>query len=236
LGASVFALGFINSTMDNVTKSDKDGNETGSFGDSQNAIYLSWGMPVWESNTNLYFGVSVKYITESMDGIEGGSASGYDLDAGVLYNVFETLNFGLFIGKGASMEWDGGTDDAALTAKFGISNNFTLTEKLVLLGAADMVQRQSEPLAANIGLEFGCLNIYDAGSFGLSALFLRGGVEGFALENRHGVKEEINKNITYTVGIGIDMTLFGKYLQIDYAMGMGNQFDQQSKVSLNLYF
>jgi hypothetical protein len=233
----VFAFGYINSKIDNVTESNEAGNETGSFSDSQNALYLSWGMPVWESNTNLYVGASIKYVMESMGSIDGGTASGYDIDAGVLYNVFDTLNFGLFIGKGASMKWEGGeTDNAALTAKFGVSNNFTLTDKLVLLGAADMVQRQNEPLAANLGLEFGCLNIYDTGAFSLSALFLRGGLEGFAIENRYGVRDDINRNITYTVGFGIDVTVLGKYLQIDYALGLGNQFDQQSKFSLNFYF
>lgn len=237
LRGSVFALGYINSKIDNVTESDESGNELGSFSDSQNAIYLSWGMPVWESNTNLYVGVSLKYIMEEMDGIDGGSATGYDIDAGVLYNVFETLNFGLFIGKGASMKWDGGeTDDAALTAKFGVSNNFALTDKLFLLGSVDIVQRQSEPLSGNFGLELGCLNIYDSGAFGLSGLFLRGGAENVALENRYGVRDEINKNVTYTVGFGIDVILFGRYLQLDYAMGLGNQFDQQSKLSLNFYF
>ncbi|MCL2144563.1 MAG: hypothetical protein FWH43_03610 [Endomicrobia bacterium] len=237
LGASVFALGLINSTMDNITHSDSLGNEIGSFSDSQNAVYLSWGMPVWESSTNLYVGVSIKYIMEKMDGIDGGSASGYDLDAGVIYNVFETLNFGLFIGKGAAMKWDGGeTDNAALTSKFGVSNNFKLIDNLVLLGSADLIQRQKEPLSGNIGFELGYINIYDSDVFGLSGLFLRGGVESIALENRYGVRDEINKNITYTAGFGIDMTIFGKYLQLDYALGLGNQFDRQSKISLNLYF
>jgi hypothetical protein len=236
LRGSVFAVGLINSSMDNITKSDEQGNEYASFSDSQNSVYISWGMPVWESATNLYVGASFKYITETMEGIDGGSASGYDIDAGVLYNVFETLNFGLFLGKGAVMNWDGGSDTAALTAKFGISNTFSLTEKLSILGRADIIQRQSEPVLANIGLEFACLNIYDAGDFGLSGLYLRGGVEGAAMENRYGIRDEINKNVTYAVGFGIDMTIFGKYLQIDYAMGMGNSLDQQSKISINFYF
>ena len=237
LGGSVFALGLINSSMDNISHYNDSGSELPSFSDSQNAVYLSWGMPVWESDTNLYAGVSLKYIMEKWDGIEGGSAIGYDLDAGVLYNVFETLNFGLFIGKGASMKWDGGeSDGAALTAKFGVSNTFKLTDQLTLLGSADMVQRQQEPLSSNLGLELGYMNIYDSDAFGLSGLFLRGGVEGFALENRYSVKDDVNKNITYTIGVGIDMTVFGRYLQIDYAMGMGNLFDRQSKISLNFYF
>ena len=237
LGGSVFALGLINSSMKNITFSDDQGNEGKSFSDTQNAVYLSWGIPVWESSTNLYVGASVKYIMEKMDGIDGGTASGYDIDAGVIYNVFETLNFGMFLGKGASMTWDGGESDAAaLTSKFGVSNNFRLSDKFKLLGSVDIVQVQKEPLGANIGLEFGCVNLFDSDSFGLNGLFLRGGVQGYALENRYGVKEDINKNVTYTAGFGLEMTVLGKYFQLDYAMGMGNLFDQQSKISLNFYF
>ncbi len=237
LAGSVFALGLLNSTLDNVTKSDDYGNELGAFSDSQNAVFLSWGMPVWESNTNLYVGLSLKYIMEKMDGIDGGSASGYDIDAGVLYNIFETLNFGLFIGKGARMKWDGGeSDNAALTARFGVSNTFALTDKLFILGSTDLLQRQKEPLSCNAGFELSYLGIYDAGAFGLSGLYLRAGAEGFALENRYGVRDTINGNINYAVGFGVDMSILGKYLQLDYALGFGGSFDRHSKISLNFYF
>jgi hypothetical protein len=240
LGSSVFALGFINSQMDNITASREESGvpvADKSFADTQNAFYLSWGIPVWEDKTNLYAGVSLKYIMEKMDGIDGGSASGYDIDAGVIYNVFETLNFGLFISKGASLKWDGGeTDNAALTSKFGVSNKFSVNDKIRITGSLDVVQVQREPLGANIGAEFSYLDVYENYNIGLSAIHIRGGISSLALENRYGVRDIINENVTYCVGFGLDVLIFGKFLQLDYALGMGNLFDRQSKISLNFYF
>ncbi|MCL2335197.1 MAG: hypothetical protein FWC57_03940 [Endomicrobia bacterium] len=236
LGNSVFALGYINSAMDNVIGSDDRGNQTGTFPDTQNAFYLSWGIPIWEDTTNLYAGASIKYITENMDASGGGSASGYDFDAGVIYNIFETLNFGLFLGKGAAMSWDGGdSDNAPLTTRFGVSNSFSLSENFKLLGAFDLVQVQDYPLSTNIGAELTYL-VSSQGMFGLSALHLRGGVNGLALESRYEIKETINQNIAYSAGFGLDLVVFGKFLQLDYALSMGNIFDQQNKFSLNFYF
>ncbi len=235
-GDSVFALGLINSHMDNVIQSDEDENYLGTFGDTQNAFYLSWGMPLWQQNTNLYIGASVKYISEKMDSINGETASGYDVDAGVIYNIFETLNFGLFINKGATMKWEGGDDSAPLTSKFGVSNTFGLGEGFQLLGALDIVQAQREPLSTNLGVEFSYLPGFEGYTLGFSAFHLRGGINGYALEDRYDVKSEINENVTYNVGFGIDVIVFGKFLQLDYALSMGNLFDQQNKFSLNFYF
>ncbi|MDR1941547.1 MAG: hypothetical protein LBQ47_04400 [Endomicrobium sp.] len=240
IGDSVVALGFINSVMDNVARTYDENGEpvaAGKFADTQNAFYLSWGMPIWEDKTNLYAGVSFKYITENMEGIDGGSASGYDIDAGVIYNIFETLNFGLFISKGAAVTWDGGeTDNAALTSKFGVSNKFNINEKIRITGALDIIQVQKEPLGANVGAEFSYLDVYDNYNIGLSGIHIRGGISSLALENRYGARDAINENITYCIGFGIDLLIFGKFLQLDYALGMGNIYDRQNKISLNFYF
>jgi hypothetical protein len=143
----------------------------------------------------------------------------------------------LFISKGASLTWDGGeTDNAALTSKFGVSNKFNINEKIRITGSLDLVQVQKEPLGANVGAEFSYLDIYDNFSIGLSGIHLRGGISSMALENRYGVRASINENITYCIGFGIDVLIFGKFLQLDYALGMGNLFDRQSKISLNFYF
>ncbi|MDR3256542.1 MAG: hypothetical protein LBT18_02665 [Endomicrobium sp.] len=242
LGGSVFALGLLNSSIGNIVKSKEsddgtDGIEIGKFSDTQNAIYLSWGMPIWESDNNLYAGLSLKYILESMDGIDGGKASGYDIDVGLVYNVFKTLNFGLLFNKGAKLTWEGGeTDNAALTTKFGVSNKFTITDKFRITGAFDLIQSQKEPLSGNIGAEVSYLDIFTAGMFGLKGLHLRGGLNSYALEDRYGKKEDINKNVTYSIGFGIDLMLFESLLQLDYAMSMGNLFDQKNKISLNFFF
>ena len=237
LGNSVFAIGLINSTMNEIVETTELGVQVGTFSDTQNAFYLSWGIPIWEDNTNLYAGASVKYISENMDSSNGAKASGYDLDAGVIYNIFETLNFGLFINKGAAMNWDSGTEDnAPLTARFGVSNTFDLGKKFFLLGAVDVIQTQKEPVSSNLGIEFSYMYEYGGYLLGFNGVHLRGGLNGLALENRYGIKEDINENIAYNVGFGVDIIVFGRFLQLDYAFSAGNLFDQQNKFSLNFYF
>jgi hypothetical protein len=241
-GESVVALGLITSNMDNIVKSEEiddgdDGIETGSFSDSQNAIYLSCGIPLFENTSNnLYAGVSLKYISEKMDSISGGNARGYDIDVGILYNIFETLNFGLTLNKGAVLTWDDGYNDtAALMTKFAISNKFNISEKFEVIGAVDIVQVQQEPLSANIGTEISYIDIFKGSLIGLNAFHLRGGINSYILENRYNVKDDINRNLTYSLGFGIDLIIFGSELRVDYALSMGNIFDQKNKISLSLF-
>ncbi|MDR3113858.1 MAG: hypothetical protein LBU09_05725 [Endomicrobium sp.] len=233
----VVAVGYFNSTFKNVTKTSEEG-ISGYFNDVQNALFVSFGAPMWEGNTNLYAGVTFKYISEKMETVDAGSASGYDIDAGLIYNVFDTLNFGVFISNGAAMGWEGngGTDHSKVTAKFGISNNFSLNKKVKLTPAIDIVQVHQEPLSANFGLEFSYLDAFDSYNLALSGIHVRGGLNSYALEKRYDVSETINENISYCFGFGIDLTVFGKFFQLDYAFAMGNVFDRQSKVSLNFYF
>ncbi|MDR1474358.1 MAG: hypothetical protein LBS38_01540 [Endomicrobium sp.] len=242
LGESIFAIGLINSTINNTVKSEEidggnDGIETGKFSDTQNTVYLSWAMPIFENINNLYVGLSFKYISEKMSSISGGNALGYDMDAGILYIFLKTLNFGWVFNKGAALTWDGGhTDNAPLTIKFAISNKFNIVEKLNIIGAVDFVQVQKEPLLANIGTEISYSDILTSSSFGLKALHLRGGINSYALENRYNVKDDINRNLTYSLGFGIDLIIFGSELRVDYALSMGNIFDQKNKISLSLFF
>ena len=80
--------------------------------------------------------------------------------------------------------------------------------------------------------------MYEYGGYllGFNGVHLRGGLNGLALENRYGIKEDINENIAYNVGFGVDIIVFGRFLQLDYAFSTGNLFDQQNKFSLNFYF
>jgi hypothetical protein len=242
LGESVVALGLITSNIDNIVKSEEvdggdDGIETGTFSDSQNAVYLSLGISLFENtNNNLYAGVSLKYISEEMYSISGGNAEGYDIDVGILYNILETLNFGLTLSKGAVVAWDGGhTDTGALMTKFAISNKFNVSEKFKVIGAVDVVQVQQEPLLSNIGTEISYVNIFKGSLIGLNAFHLRGGINSYTLENRYSIKDDLNRNITYSLGCGIDLTIFGAEMRVDYAMSMGNIFDQKNKISLTLF-
>ena len=100
----------------------------------------------------------------------------------------------------------------------------------------DLVQRQNEPLSSNLGLEFGVINIFETKSFGIKGAFLRGGVEGYAIENRYGITSDYNETISYNFGLGFDFSVMNVALQLDMAICSGNMFDQNTKFALNIFF
>jgi len=230
LGKTVFGLGYISSTMDNIQYNPEGSKSRKTMSHTDNAYYLSAGIPVFQGASNLYAGASLKIISYKFS--EAGiSDSGIDLDAGLIYSI-SSLNFGAFIQKGVVI----GDDEAPLTAKFGISNLFDLGKNFQLLPALDLIQRQEDPLSSNLGLEFGMKNVLMKDNFGINGLFLRGGIEGYAIENRHDISSELNKNIGYNFGFGVDFYISKIYLQLDIALLSGNIFEQNTKFSLNLYF
>lgn len=233
LGKTVIGLGYISSKMDNIQHTYIDSGDNlhrDTMSNTDSAYYLSAGIPIWQSNTSLYVGASLKYITYKFSDI-GVSDSGLDIDAGVIYSI-STLSFGAIFQKGVKM----GDDSAPMTTKFGVSNKFTFTEKLQLIGALDLVQRQEEPLSGNLGVEFGVVDILKLDSFGINGIFLRGGVEGYAIENRHDISVDYNETASYNFGLGIDFAIVKTILKLDIAMCSGNIFDQNTKFALNFFF
>ena len=230
LGKTVFGLGYISSTMDNIQYNPEGSTSRGTMSHSDSAYYLSAGIPVFQGNSSLYAGASLKFISYEFSQA-GISDSGIDLDAGLIYSI-SSLNFGAFVQKGVVI----GDDEAPLTAKFGASNLFKFGNMFQLLAALDLIQRQEDPLTTNLGLEFGIKDVLAMDNFGISGLFLRGGIDGYAIENRHDISSEINKNIGYNCGFGIDFYISKFYLQLDIALLSGNIFEQNTKFSLNLYF
>lgn len=232
LGDTVLGIGYISSTMNNIQHTYKTGDSIyrGTMSHTDNAYYLSAGIPVWHGGTSLYLGASLKYITYSFSAI-GVSSSGIDFDAGAIYSI-DNLNLGLVFQKGVRM----GEDYAPMTTKFGISNKFELTKKLQLTGAADIVQRQEEPLTINLGAEFGILDIFEAGSFGLNGIFLRGGISDYAIENRYNIASDYNETVSYNFGLGFEFNITDYFFQLDIAICSGNIFEETTKFALNFYF
>ena len=235
LGKTVVALGYISSTMDNIQHTSASGERLGTISDSDTAIYLSAGLPLWQSTTSLYVGASLKYISKKMSDI-GVSDSGLDIDVGVIYAVdaakYGLINFGAIFQKGVNM----GDDSAPMTTKVGVSDKVVFVDKLQLTGAADLVQRQNEPLSANFGVEFGVLNLLNLNAFAINGIFVRGGIEGYAIESRYDVKEDINETVSYNFGLGFEFSIMKTYLQLDIAICSGNIFDQNTKFALNFFF
>ncbi|MBQ3834425.1 MAG: hypothetical protein II816_02785 [Elusimicrobia bacterium] len=233
LGKTVFGLGYISSTMDNIQHTYMTGTNSiyrGTMSHTDNAYYLSAGLPIWQSDSALYLGASLKYITYSFSSI-GVSDSGIDVDAGAIYTI-DTLSFGLLFQKGVKM----GEDHAPMTTKLGVSNLFTFNKKLQLTAAGDLVQRQDEPLVINVGAEFGINNVVALGSFGLNGIFLRAGVSEYAIENRYGVASDYNETASYNFGLGFDFNITDYYFKLDIAICSGNIFEENTKFALNFYF
>lgn len=232
LGKTVVGVGYISSKMSNIqhTYLTEDGVYRGTMSNTDNAYYLSAGVPIWEAATSLYVGATIKYITYEFSNI-GVSDSGIDFDAGVIYSI-DTLNFGAVLQKGVSM----GDDSAPMTTKVGVSNNFEITEKLSIFPTLDVVQRQKEPLSLNFGAEFGVKKLIDGNSFAINGIYLRGGIEGYAIENRYDIKEDVNENVGYNFGLGLDFMILNTYLQLDLAICSGNLFEENTKFTINFYF
>ncbi|MCR4662474.1 MAG: hypothetical protein K5622_01140 [Endomicrobiaceae bacterium] len=235
LGKTVIGVGYISSKMDNIQHTSSGGEILGKISDTDNAYYLSAGIPLWQSTTSLYVGASLKYITKNMSDI-GVSDGGLDIDAGVIYSVdalkYGIINFGAIFQKGVNI----GDDSAPMTTKVGVSDKVLFADKFQLTGAVDLVQRQEEPLSTNVGLEFGILDVLNFDSFGIKGIFLRGGLEGYAIENRYDISADYNETVSYNFGLGFDFAIMNTFLQLDIAICSGNIFDQNTKFALNFFF
>ncbi|MFA7073781.1 MAG: hypothetical protein WC234_01170 [Endomicrobiaceae bacterium] len=229
-GKTVIGVGYISSTMDNVQNTDSQLTYRKTMSHTDNAYYLSAGVPVWDSDSSLYVGASLKFISYEFSNI-GVSDSGMDVDAGIIYAI-DTLSFGALIQKGVEI----GDDEAPMTTKFGVSNKFSLSEKFQLTGALDLVQRQQEPLLANVGAEFGVKDLLNMDGFGIDGIFLRAGVEGYAIENRYDISSDFNETVGYNFGLGVNFIISNTYLQLDLAVCSGNIFEQNTKFTVNFYF
>ena len=230
LGKTVVGIGYISSKMDNIPHTNSQAERLGTISDTDNAYYLSAGVPIWESSTSLYVGASLKYISKEMSGI-GVSDSGMDFDVGVIYSI-DALNFGAVLQKGVTI----GEDSAPLTTKVGVSNDFEIKEKFHILPALDIVQRQKEPLSLNVGAEFGINKVLTMEKFAIDGVYVRGGIEGYAIENRYDIKEDFNETVGYNFGLGLNFMIVNTYLQLDLAICSGNIFEESTKFTINFYF
>lgn len=237
--ANTFGIGMISSGLKNVTYTTLDSSGKivrDTFDDIENAYFISYGFPVlFSRNNDIYAGLTLKYITQTFTKIEGASAYGFDADFGLIYTL-NNFNVGFLLQRGVDLKWSNGrTDLGALTTKLGISNKFIIKNNFSLLGSFDVTQRQNQPLTANFGTEFGCEKTWFGSYLLVDGIFLRLGIDTFALEDRYGYRDKINSNINYTAGMGINLMCCGYKLQLDYALG-SYLLGDKNRISLNLYF
>ena len=235
---STVGVGVISAGLNNIplTSLGSDGIiSRGTMQDTENAYYLSYGCALSKAD-RIYAGATAKMISQTLSDVEGGTASGYDFDFGVLYGLTENASVGLTLDKGETLTWGNGhIDTGPQSTRLGLSDKFHLFGPLTLLGAMDVVQRKDQPIFGNIGTEFGYQPDNDGGRFALNGLFIRAGVDSVCLENRYGYQGYFNSALNFTYGMGLNVSLFGTKMQIDYAAG-SDSLGGTSRVSLNLYF
>ncbi|MFH1416132.1 MAG: hypothetical protein ABIH89_08645 [Elusimicrobiota bacterium] len=186
------------------------------FNDAETAYFLSYGLPLFHKE--FYLGGSLKLISQDFTGIDGGSAFGWDADAGAIAQISPRLSLGCLFQKGAVLKWSSGyVDRDSLSTKIGMSYNYEISEKTGLLGVWDLIQQRDTPLKTSAGIEFTCLLGFTAADYGrVSSASLRAGIDRFTIENRYDYMSKLNRSINWNAGAGINLGVFNFDLQIDY--------------------
>lgn len=182
-----------------------------SFDNSEAAYYLSVGYPIFFDE--LLVGGSIKYITQNFSGIDGGSATGWDADAGMLLKLSNRLGMGFLIRKGATLNWaTGHTDRGALKSKIGLSYIFDISDRVNLLSACDFIQEKDIPLKSSLGMELS----FDSETLIFNSASIRSGISGVTLENRYKNIGKLNESIQWNVGGGLKIDILNFNMQLDY--------------------
>lgn len=186
-----------------------------SFDNSEVAYYLSVGYPLFFDE--LLVGGSIKYISQNFSGIDGGSAAGWDADAGMLLKLSNRLGMGFLIRKGATLNWaTGHTDRGALKSKAGLSYSFDISDRVNILSAWDFIQEKDIPLKSSLGMELS----FDSGIGGeilmLNSASIRAGINKLTLENRYKNIGRLNESIKWNVGGGLKVDILNFNMQLDY--------------------
>lgn len=229
----IFGIGYIGSDLAFATlNTTVEGgrvvttNESISYSDYDRIILLSYATPTLFDK--LSFGTTLKLFSKQLSGtsILNGTASGYDLDIGLLYDVNPALNLGLSAKNilPNTIVWGSGTEEA-------IPTKVTLGMSLKLLGEDGLRQVGKHKLDLNLDADFHSYSVPMPTLFHLGLewsplkfLALRVGMDQDAVGESTGSLTVANN---LTAGIGLN---FGKF-RFDYAYhqfqatpGMNNHF------------
>lgn len=86
-----FGVSWINLNVGDIEGRDWMGRLTDSFSNSQNAYFVSWGIPIYES---IHIGCTAKYITHTLENFQ---SSGYGIDTGLLIKITEYFSLGAMV-------------------------------------------------------------------------------------------------------------------------------------------
>ena len=86
-----FGVSWINVNVGDIEGRDWMGRLTDSFSNSQNAYFVSWGIPI---NESIHIGCTAKYITHTLENFQ---SSGYGIDTGLLIKITEYFSLGAMV-------------------------------------------------------------------------------------------------------------------------------------------
>lgn len=142
-------ISLVNFGIAEIEERDAQGNLIGEFEDSQNAYYFSLAKSLKES---LSLGINIKYLThELLD----NKATGFGLDAGILFKLTKTLSLGFVLQDiGSKIKWDtpsGHEDKFPLNIRGGAALKL-LKDKLIL--ATDLEKNETQSVKFHAGAEY----------------------------------------------------------------------------------
>lgn len=213
------ALSIISMGIKNIPHTYLDSSGTiirNSFNDIESAYYLSLGYPLFFND--LLVGGSIKYISQKFIGITGGSAWGWDVEAGMLLLLNKRLSVGLVVRKGPKLKWaNGHIDSGDLKSKIGVSYKYEIRNNLNILSACDFIQEKDMPLKSSAGIELSLAPNIEGKTGRFNSASLRTGIDRLTVENRYANIKELNENISWNIGGGLNVGLLNFDMQIDYA-------------------
>ncbi|HLD30312.1 MAG TPA: hypothetical protein VJC03_08205, partial [bacterium] len=200
-----------------------------SFEDNENAYLLSFGYPLMEDE--IYIGATSRIIRQEFTKVPA-RAMGWDIGLGAILRMSSRSFLGFSVDRGAKLVWDNGrSDQGKLTAKLGTSYRFMDTPRLKSMAAFEFLQKKEEPLSSSLGMEVS-FGFFDKPKFMFESVSLRAGVSDYVLENRYGVRENMNADLKWSAGLGLRFNLSGQILQFDYSMN-ANILGNQQRLSLS---
>ncbi|MFH1617487.1 MAG: hypothetical protein ABIB65_02800 [Candidatus Margulisiibacteriota bacterium] len=202
-------FGFLSSGIASIYRSIPDASgrfvPNGTMDYSNNVIMMVIGQRI---STRLTLGQTIKVYSRSM-GVSGGTATGVDMDFGMLYKIGETINFGLTLQNiipmnYSALRWTNGTEEDIPT---------------LVRGGVNVAPREDINITADLDVVPDTPSTYRAGvekSIG-KVLALRGGIEYLPAG-----KTSYSANLTAGVGLKFYQLCF------DYAYYMDNTLSENS--------
>ncbi|MCX5751461.1 MAG: S-layer homology domain-containing protein [Candidatus Saganbacteria bacterium] len=222
--------------------------ESQSYAYNNDVMLLSYGVPLkglgsWDQLNNLYFGANAKIFSQGISGrgVNGGIASGFDMDFGMLYVPSSWISLGLVMQNALPMDLGGKltwpvtstrtrevVEDIAPVAKLGVACK--------LLGEGAPFKSGDNELVYSLDFEYlpgkvGVPSLIHTGFewWPVSVMALRMGIDQDFLGSGGGVFE-VSSN--FTAGVGLYYEGFG----FDYAYHQYNSLPQNDTHYLSISY